>query len=231
MIQSQTAPPAYDFTDGRPISDSKFEKQAQVELAQTRSNESTVLGEGRSLESGGPPLSFHVYSSKKWKDRDDIVLGADKVTCEYYLTFPIKWSGKWDLKLSKGGKDGPEIATLKKGALGCLSKVSISMADGHHTDLTKKSVLGRTFYFTSAKGTKYKWKPKSMWSCDYVCYFSGTDDVVATWRSTLNAVNKDGQLLISQHYAKEEALIMATVLAVEEHAREERQTATLAAIS
>ena len=32
----------------------------------------------------------------------------------FYLELPLKWSGRWDLKLHRGGKDGPDIAHVTK---------------------------------------------------------------------------------------------------------------------
>ncbi|KAI5480630.1 hypothetical protein MNV49_007557, partial [Pseudohyphozyma bogoriensis] len=60
---------------------------------------------------------------------------------------------------------------------------------------------------------------------------SKNDEVVAEWRKTNWAKKKGGVLTIKSNYSKEQDLILATALAMEEWVREQTTTAVIAANS
>ncbi|KAM0745715.1 hypothetical protein T439DRAFT_330450 [Meredithblackwellia eburnea MCA 4105] len=227
---NQVPPPPYDFTDGQaPVTDDKKQADLQVVDSDDEGATGSTSAGGRAVDSGGPPTSFHIYKANTRKCKDDVVMGDDKEVVQYYLRFPAKWSGKWDMTLTRGGPDGAPVASITKS--GMKSTLHVRMADGFDTDLKKGGVFSSAFTFASSGdgGSVYKWKPAKMMSSNYVCHNLSNNDTVATWRSTLNARKKEGQLLISQHYNRELEVILTTALAVEEYYREQLEQAAVAA--
>ncbi|KAI5480631.1 hypothetical protein MNV49_007558 [Pseudohyphozyma bogoriensis] len=170
---------------------------------------------GSILESSGDDIVLHVYKDKmgpfKW---DDIVLGADKETPEYYLKFPAKLLGKWDMKLHRGTREGPVIFTITKG-MGLRSNMTLTGASGFKTDLKKTRWWAWAHDFKTVTGSTYKWKSQGATSTDWHLFNSSkSDEVVAEWRKTNWAKKKGGVLTIKGKYFREKDLILATALAM-----------------
>ncbi|KAL8291569.1 hypothetical protein RQP46_002547 [Phenoliferia psychrophenolica] len=153
--------------------------------------------------------------------KDDIVTGDDKTTIQYYLEYPLQFFGGMDLTLHRGGKQGPLVAQIQKG--GFSSDFSFRMANGWSTIMIRTGFFSKTHQFVAFDGqTRYKWKTDGMFSSDWTLTNTSNEDVIATWRNTSWAMSKDGALLVSQLYAGEVELILASCLAIEEWSREQR---------
>ncbi|GAA5979228.1 hypothetical protein JCM11641_001967 [Rhodosporidiobolus odoratus] len=198
---------------------------------------------------GRPPLEFHVYKSGgacTWS-KDDVVTGPDKRTILYHLDFPHTWFGSWNMSLRRGGSAGPEVCTIKKGAMGSSFDISLyavspmpnmeiltdSLARyGVQTRCQRTGFFRLKYTFGGANNTEYYiWQPDGMWmrAYDYSLYRESElklpkeqRKVIAHWRTPSWAVTKDGTLLIHPDHEHEAELILSTALGIEERAREER---------
>lgn len=111
------------------------------------------------------------------------------------------------------------------------------MANGWSTVMGRTGVFSKTHQLVGFDGrTRYKWKTDGFFGGDWLCaapvllpaligaladskFVTVTNtenqDTIATWRQTGWALSKDGHLLISQAYAGEVELILASCLAIE----------------
>ncbi|KAM0745703.1 hypothetical protein T439DRAFT_361048 [Meredithblackwellia eburnea MCA 4105] len=157
---------------------------------------------GRSLRHGGNPISFHVYKAPGVFNKDDIVTHDDK-------------------QIVQGSQSGPLVCKISKEIFS--SDFRVRMANGWSTYMLK-SFISWNFEFGAFDGrSKYKWKRDGIFGADFTCFNQNNGDIIATWRSTIFSVVKDGQLLISKHYGREIELILATALVLEEWVRERKK--------
>lgn len=139
------------------------------------------------------------------------------------MHYCIKILCVWDLTLSAGDRDGRKIAVVKKGFF--VRNFDITLCETNfRTTLFHSGFWGRTFRFTGATGTPYKWHTASVWlMSDFVCFHESNDNIVARWRNTWTSLmkRKEGQIFIMPNYCQEAQLILTSSLTVEEWARRE----------
>ncbi|GAA5867624.1 hypothetical protein JCM8547_001318, partial [Rhodosporidiobolus lusitaniae] len=138
-------------------------------------------------------IEYHVYRRGGIFSLDDVVTGPDKTQILYTLDFPLKWSGKWDLTLTRGNKTGPLVAKIAKSMW--KSSFTVTLADGTEVKCKHAAMLQLKYDFTGTDGREYRWLPDSAWSMkayDYSLYLASDLDanrsrdackVLAHWRT------------------------------------------------
>jgi len=174
--------------------------------------------------------SFHVYRSKSIFSHTKTMTGPDKRTILYYLDSPMTFNDKWNYTLTRG-KGGPIVCKIKKGISWTFGKdpKTIKMANGWETTLKKESALGRDHVFHDPNGTTFRWEVSKNGKHNAIpCINLSTGQVVATWRSCLFSISKEGELVV--YSANPEIdLLAATGLAIDEYLSGQRRQKSRAA--
>ncbi|KAI5480418.1 3-methylcrotonyl-CoA carboxylase beta subunit [Pseudohyphozyma bogoriensis] len=128
---------------------------------------------GSIVQSADDDIELHVYKDKYGSSHyNDIVLDRTKQTTEYYLEFPVKWSGS-------------------------ASKMMFTGTDGSSTTLKKTRWWGQAHEFRTMGGSMYKWRCNGVLSTNWrLLNSSSNDEVIAHWRKTEWAKKKGGVLTI-----------------------------------
>ncbi|GAA6019917.1 hypothetical protein JCM8202_001751 [Rhodotorula sphaerocarpa] len=160
--------------------------------------------------------------------QDDIVTGEDKQQILYYLHFPVKLSGRWNLSLRRNGPQGPEICKIHKG--GWSNSFSIYWDTGAETPCQNVGNF-RVHYEFPASSERYRWDPDGLIMTDYhYSLYKAAElelprtqrTLIARWRTSVGSFTKDGRLELNPQYTHELELILATALGLEERCRERR---------
>ncbi|KAI9567081.1 hypothetical protein HD554DRAFT_1022262 [Boletus coccyginus] len=183
-----------------------------------------ILGTKRSpgTATEGHPLCLHVYRiGSIWGD-DRIVRTDDRKTPRYYLKV-TRYTANWQSALHVGGPNGFLICNIKSPYLGPPirdvtdpSPISITIGLERHTVEVHhgKGFFDATYSFNGLDDKVYRWQPSSWsWGSKLKCTNS-QDQVVATYRLTLFAISKDGELRIHEHVQFMADLLVATCLAI-----------------
>ncbi|KAF8555858.1 hypothetical protein OG21DRAFT_1507222 [Imleria badia] len=165
------------------------------------------------------PLCLHVYRiGGIWGD-DKIVRADDKKTPRYYLK-GTRLAASWQFALHVGGPNGIVVCHVKSPYLGPPlaetdpGPISITGSEWERQIVQvhrgKKS-SGGAYLFRGPDDKEYRWRPISWLLLECL---DSQDQVVATYRITLFAISKDGELRIHQPAQSMGDLIVATCLAI-----------------
>ncbi|KAN0088289.1 hypothetical protein V8E55_005346 [Tylopilus felleus] len=168
------------------------------------------------------PLCLHVYRiGGIWGD-DKIVRAEDKKTPRYYLK-GTRYESRWQFSLHVGGPNGVVVCHVKSPYLGppLLASdpgpITITIASEGLTVRVRrgtKSSSDDTYTFKGLDDKEYRWQPISRLLGNRLECLNAQDQVVATYRITLFAISKDGELRIHQPAMSMADLIVATCLAM-----------------
>jgi len=166
-------------------------------------------------------MCFHVYRiGGIWSD-DRIVRADDRKTPRYFLK-GTRLAGNWQFALHAGGPNGVVVCHVKSGYLGpplleaTPGPINITIGSEGHTVLVDRGnkPTDVTYAFKGLDDQQYRWQPVSrLWGNTMEC-INSQDQVVATYRITLFAMSKDGELRIHQPVQSMTDLIVATCLAM-----------------
>ncbi|ORY85932.1 hypothetical protein BCR35DRAFT_302525 [Leucosporidium creatinivorum] len=249
-MDSKQAPPAYNAAppsyaqndvpsaNGVNYSDDKKEPgYGQSQLVEPPTGPA-ASGSGAVEESTIPGgIRFHVYKDGRWKT-NDIVTAEDKKTQLYYLDFPVKWSGKWDLTLHRGSKEGPPIAKITKSGLRNTKTLTFTET-GREIILEKTKKLSMTQrHQMVVDSVPWEWKLDGTFSMNWTLRRpvpdSSEPQVVARWQDSSFAVKKDGKLVVNGEFASDQPMmdiIIASSLAIQEWYNEIVNTTTVVAVT
>ncbi|GAA99642.1 uncharacterized protein L969DRAFT_94091 [Mixia osmundae IAM 14324] len=185
-----------------------------------------VSSSTRHAEDVGEYESFHVYRGRgalSWS-KDDVVTFADKKTILFWIYFPRTFWGDWQISVHAHNKQGPLVGTITR-PLKFFKLASFTIdIQGYRTVLTEIwSFRGLKLEFAGPDGKLYVWQSVGVFSCDLECIAKASKDLVATFRQSVLALTKDGELRIGRAAMHHRDLLLFTGIAAEEWAAQKRQ--------
>lgn len=112
--------------------------------------------------------------------KDDVVTprgGPGTRGPSYHLEFPRKFSGAWDLTLSRGTKKGGKtLARITKGSWS--NDIQIGLVEhSFETVLSKEKWASSSHVFEGLYGGRFEWKKEGAFSSNLEVSHSGTDSL------------------------------------------------------
>ncbi|KAH7910479.1 hypothetical protein BJ138DRAFT_104783 [Hygrophoropsis aurantiaca] len=166
------------------------------------------------------PVSLHVYRRGGLLGDHRIVMAADKVTTLYYMHCKRSIS-QWTFSLFANGPHGVLICEVASSDAGNMYDAALidpfivrMKSERLPIPIERRNGLNGTHWFKGPDHNEYRWKSSSYrWKNDIQC-LDAHNNVVATYRVTTMAINKDGELCVYPPGQFMIDLLVATTLAM-----------------
>ncbi|KAI6149618.1 hypothetical protein BKA82DRAFT_4131374 [Pisolithus tinctorius] len=162
--------------------------------------------------------SFHVYRVGGLLGDDKVIKADDRATILYYLK-GSRTSNQWQFGLHAGGQTGIAVCHVSSP---CLAQCTTDYAPGHIV-ITMLSTPRQAQFQLPSKGDRsfkgpdgrtYRWKSNAGLLRNEMQCSDTKGVVVATYRITMMAVSKDGELRINPPGRFMVDFLVATALAM-----------------
>ncbi|KIK91023.1 hypothetical protein PAXRUDRAFT_831188 [Paxillus rubicundulus Ve08.2h10] len=167
------------------------------------------------------PLCFHIYRIGGLWAEDKIVKDEDRITNRYFLR-GARSLANWQFTLHAGSSSGALVCRVNSPYIGPPlmqtdpGPIIITMASERRpTYIHRESgATDGTHLFKGPDDKEYRWRPTSgLWRHKLQC-LDPQNQVVATYRVTILAISKDGELCVNPRGHFMIDLLMATCLAM-----------------
>ncbi|GAA5888317.1 hypothetical protein JCM6882_008579 [Rhodosporidiobolus microsporus] len=176
-------------------------------------------------EATSKPLRFEIWhgGGLGLKNTDMTVTTEDPGNVVFYLRCPTSWSGRLDLSLRRGNKDGEEIAKIAREASLSSLSFEVRMASAGAPILVRHlSAWDGKFQWNNGY-EELVWLPGKKWRDCYNWSLSKASEanlpeeqrrIMARWLTPNWERRKSGTLIIQPDHSHEQDLIIATALGV-----------------